>query len=86
LRGAGKAEIADFIRQTFVTYFHYAGTCAMGKDASAPVDEALRVRGVEGLRVVDASVMPTLPCSNTHAPVLAIADIAADLILGVRPA
>jgi choline dehydrogenase len=81
LRGAGKAEIADFVRKTFVTYFHYAGTCAMGKSASAPVDEALRVRGVEGLRVVDASVMPTLPCSNTHAPVLAIADIAADLIL-----
>lgn len=82
LRGANKAEIADFVRKTFVTYFHYAGTCAMGKSATAPVDEALRVRGVDGLRVVDASVMPTLPCSNTHAPVLAIADIAADLILG----
>ena len=81
LRGAGKAEIGDFVRKTFVTYFHYAGTCAMGRSASAPVDEALRVRGVDGLRVVDASVMPTLPCSNTHAPVLAIADIAADLIL-----
>lgn len=87
LRGANKAEIAEFIRKTFVTYFHYAGTCAMGKDASAPVDEALRVRGVAGLRVVDASVMPTLPCSNTHAPVLAIADVAADLILGnLKPA
>ncbi|KQP19408.1 GMC family oxidoreductase [Pseudorhodoferax sp. Leaf267] len=86
LRGANKADIADFVRKTFVTYFHYAGTCAMGKESTAPVDEALRVRGVDRLRVVDASVMPTLPCSNTHAPVLAIADIAADLILASSPA
>jgi choline dehydrogenase len=52
----------------------------MGKDQSAPVDESLRVRGVERLRVVDASVIPTLPCCNTHAPVLALAERAASLI------
>jgi choline dehydrogenase len=64
-----------------LTYFHFAGTCAMGKQTSAPVDPALRVRGVSRLRVVDASVMPTLPCANTNPPTLSLADKAAELVL-----
>ena len=81
LRGADKAQIIDYIRRTSLTYFHYAGTCAMGKAATAPVDPVLRVRGVARLRVVDASVMPTLPCANTNPPTLSLADKAAELVL-----
>ena len=81
LPGAGKAQIADYVRSTALTYFHFVGTCAMGKDASAPVDEALRLRGVGRLRVVDASVMPMIPCCNTNAPTLSLAERAADIIL-----
>lgn len=60
---------------------HAVGTCAMGPDASAVVDECLRVRGVENLRVVDCSVFPTLPSGNTNAPVMAVAWRASELIL-----
>ena len=81
LRGADKAQMVDYVRRTALTYFHFAGTCAMGKSASAPVDGALRVRGIARLRVVDASVMPTLPCSNTNPPTLSLADKAAELVL-----
>jgi choline dehydrogenase len=81
LRGADKAQIVDYVRRTALTYFHFAGTCAMGKQTSAPVDPALRVRGVSRLRVVDASVMPTLPCANTNPPTLSLADKAAELVL-----
>jgi choline dehydrogenase len=58
----------------------------MGSDATSVVDTDLRVRGVDGLRVVDASVMPTVPRGNTNAPTIAIAERAADLIRGVEPA
>jgi len=81
LPGAGKAQIAEYIRSTALTYFHFVGTCALGSGASAPVDEALRLRGVGRLRVVDASVMPTIPCCNTHAPTLSLAERAADIVL-----
>ena len=64
------------------TYFHPVGTCKLGTDPDAVVDLQLRVHGVEGLRVVDASVMPSLPAANTNATVLAIAERAAAIITG----
>jgi len=79
------AEIDAWIRASAETIYHPVGTCRMGADAEAVTDEALRVRGVEGLRVVDASVMPTLVGGNTNAPTIMIAEKASDLILG-RPA
>jgi choline dehydrogenase len=57
----------------------------MGSDQTSVVDPELRVRGVEGLRVIDASVMPTVPRGNTNAPTIALAERAADLIRGVEP-
>ncbi|WP_266149760.1 GMC family oxidoreductase [Dyella halodurans] len=75
------AEYADFIRRKAETIYHPAGTCRMGNDAGAPLDSKLRVRGVDGLRVVDASVMPSLPSGNTNAPVIMIAERASALIL-----
>lgn len=76
------AEIDAYIRQFSETIYHPVGTVAMGIHDDAPVDGALRVRGVEGLRVVDASVMPTLIGGNTNAPAMMIAEKAADMILG----
>lgn len=80
------AELADddaartYIRATTGTYFHPVGTCRIGTDELAVVDAALRVRDVQGLRVVDASVMPSVVSANTNATVLAIAEKAAALI------
>jgi choline dehydrogenase-like flavoprotein len=76
------ADLAAFIRRKAETIYHPIGTCRMGTDADAVVDHELRVRGVAGLRVVDASVMPTLPGGNTNAPTIMIAERAADLISG----
>lgn len=73
-------EIAAFIRENATTVYHPVGTCKMGNDSMAVVDSQLRVRAVEGLRVVDASIMPTLIRGHTNAPTIMIAEKAADLI------
>ena len=75
-------EIDTFIRQNAETIYHPVGTVRMGADERAPLDGQLRLRGVDGLRVVDASVMPTLIGGNTNAPTIMIAEKAADMILG----
>jgi choline dehydrogenase len=75
-------DLLEFARNYGATIFHPSGTCKMGSDAMAVVDAQLKVHGVENLRVVDCSIMPTLVSGNTHAPVVMIAEKAADLILG----
>jgi choline dehydrogenase len=75
------AEWETFIRRKAETIYHPVGTCRMGRDGQAVVDSELRVHGVVGLRIVDASVMPALPTGNTNAPTIMIAERAADLML-----
>ena len=79
---ASDDEIRQFTRDTLGTTFHPAGTCRMGRDRMAVVDPELRVRGVDALRVIDASIMPTVVSGNTNGPVIMIAEKGADLILG----
>ncbi len=78
-------DIADDLRSRVELLFHPVGTCKMGSDVDAVVDPELRVRGVDGLRVVDASVFPIIPSGNTNAPTIAVAERGADLITGKPP-
>ena len=75
-------QLGDYARDNLFSAYHPAGTCRIGTGPDAVVDPALRVRGIEGLRVADASVMPTLVAANPNATVLAIAERAAELIAG----
>ena len=73
-------ELLDYARQYGSTVFHATCTCKMGPDTMAVVDDRLRVHGLQGLRVVDASVMPRIIRGHTHAPTVMIAERAADLL------
>ena len=79
------ADLEAHIRARTQTIYHPTSTCRMGVDELAVTDAELRVRGVEGLRVVDASVFPSVPRGNTNAPTIALAERAADLIRGRTP-
>src|SRR5262249_51085321 len=76
-------DLEAFVRRTCEPLYHPAGTCRMGNDAMAVVDDGLRVHGLGGLRVVDASIMPTLIGGHPNAPTIMIAEKAADLLGGI---
>src|SRR5690606_7443155 len=81
----GKEELDAYIRANAGVTQHPVGTCAMGGSPDSVCDPQLKVRGIDGLRVVDASVMPTIPGANTNGPTIMVAEKAADLILGRAP-
>ena len=74
-------EILDWVKQAAETTYHPVGTCKMGSEPMAVVDAQLRVHGITGLRVADASIMPTLTSGNTNAPSIMIGEKAADMVL-----
>jgi choline dehydrogenase len=78
----GSERLSAYLRDATGSYFHPVGTCRIGSDEHAVTDPALHVRGIDGLRVADASVVPSIPGANPNATVLAIAERAADLISG----
>jgi choline dehydrogenase-like flavoprotein len=75
------AEIGDWVKSAVTTMFHPVGTCRMGSDERAVVDARLRVRGVDGLRVIDASIMPNITSGNTNAPTQALARHASAMLV-----
>ena len=75
-------ELRDYIRDYAQTLYHPVGTCAMGSGEMAVVDDELRVHGIDGLRVADASVMPYIVNANTNFPSIMIGEKCAELILG----
>ncbi len=79
------SALADYVRERSHTAYHPVGTCAMGPGPDAVVDAQLRVHGIQGLRVADASIMPTLLGGNTNGPAIMVGEKASDMILG-RPA
>ena len=78
-------ELAAYVRESSRMCHHGAGTCAMGTGAMAVLDEQLRVRGIQNLRVADVSIMPTIVGGNTNAPAIMIGEKASDMILGRTP-
>jgi choline dehydrogenase len=79
-KATSDAELADWVTENVGSYYHFAGSCKMGIDRMAVVDPQLRVRGVDGLRVADASVMPAVTSTNPHTTVVMIGERAADFI------
>ncbi len=76
--------LADYVRRNAGTVWHPSGTCKMGRDRLAVVDDKLRVHGIAGLRVADASIMPTIPSGNINAPCIMIGEKAAELVVAGR--
>jgi choline dehydrogenase len=75
-----RSELEAWVIENVGSYYHFAGSCKMGSDPMAVVDPQLRVRGVQGLRIADASIMPAVTSSNPHTTVVMIGERAADLI------